>query len=222
MSIDQPYRSNTNTSSPTGSNHSPKGSNQQTSSGSLTQDVRNTIGDAVSRVSDAAQQAGSGAKDAAYALASDANKKATGLLNQQFATGADFAGNIAEAVNAAADSLEQKSPQLAKFVRGAAETVEEFSKDIRGQTVQELVKTASDFTRKQPALVFGLASLAGFAVFRVLKSNTPAQSPYGEATSPRGQNYGSRNQDYGSRNQDFGSSRSASGASYRPGHYHGS
>jgi hypothetical protein len=221
MSIDQPYRSNTNTSSPTGSNHSPKGSNQQTSSGSLTQDVRNTIGDAVSRVSDAAQQAGSGAKDAAYALASDANKKATGLLNQQFATGADFAGNIAEAVNAAADSLEQKSPQLAKFVRGAAETVEEFSKDIRGQTVQELVKTASDFTRKQPALVFGLASLAGFAVFRVLKSNTPARSSYDEATS-RGQNYGSRNQDYGSRNQDLGSSRSASGASYRPGQYHGS
>jgi ElaB/YqjD/DUF883 family membrane-anchored ribosome-binding protein len=220
MSTEQPYRSNTNASSPTGSNHAPKGSNQQTSSGGLAQEVRSTIGDAVSRVSDAAQQAGSGAKDAAYALASDANKKATGLLNQQFATGAEFAGNIAGAVNAAADSLEQKSPQLAKFVRAAADTVEEFSKDIRGQTVQELVKTASDYTRKQPALVFGLASLAGFALFRVLKSNTPAHGSHDEST--RGQNYGSPNQAYGSRNQDFGSSRSASGPNYRPGQYHGS
>ena len=109
-------------------------------------------------------------------LASDANKKATGLLNQQFSAGADFAGHIAGAVKSAADSLDEKAPQLAGFVRGAAETVEEFSRDIRGQTVQQLVKTASDYTRKQPALVFGLASLAGFALFRVLKSNTPTES----------------------------------------------
>lgn len=33
---------------------------------------------------------------------------------------------------------------------------------------------ASDFTRKQPALVFGLASLAGFLAFRVLKSSPPS------------------------------------------------
>jgi hypothetical protein len=47
-------------------------------------------------------------------------------------------------------------------VRGAADRVEEFSRAIRGQSVDELMRTASDFTRRQPALVFGLASLAGF------------------------------------------------------------
>jgi len=41
--------------------------------------------------------------------------------------------------------------------------------------VQQLVRTASDYTRKQPALVFGLAALAGFALLRVLKSNTPTE-----------------------------------------------
>ena len=37
----------------------------------------------------------------------------------------------------------------------------------------DLIKKASDFTRKQPALMFGLASLAGFLAFRVLKSSPP-------------------------------------------------
>jgi hypothetical protein len=159
-------------------------SNSQTTPAADAKDVRAKLGDAVSRIADAAQQASGDAKDAAMALASDANKKATGLLNQQFSAGADFAGHIAASVNAAADSLDEKAPQLASFVRGAAETVEEFSKDIRGQTVQQLVKTASDYTRKQPALVFGLASLAGFALFRVLKSNTPTET----VPVPRGGN----------------------------------
>jgi hypothetical protein len=38
------------------------------------------------------------------------------------------------------------------------------------------MRTASDFTRRQPALVFGLASLAGFMLLRVLKSNPPGNS----------------------------------------------
>jgi hypothetical protein len=38
------------------------------------------------------------------------------------------------------------------------------------------MRTASDFTRRQPALVFGLASLAGFVLLRVLKSSSPDNS----------------------------------------------
>jgi hypothetical protein len=172
MNSEQTYRPSAD-----GASAANQQSNRQSASGEGKsgegKDVRATIGDAVSKLSEAAQQAGGGAKDAALSLAADANKKAAGLLNQQFSTGADFAGNIAAAVKSAAESLDRNSPQLAGFVRSAAQSVEEFSADIRGQTVQQLVKTASDYTRKQPALVFGLASLAGFALFRVLKSNTP-------------------------------------------------
>ena len=57
-------------------------------------------------------------------------------------------------------------------MRDAAEKLEGFSSDLREQTVDDLVRTASEFTRRRPALVFGLASLAGFALFRVLKSNS--------------------------------------------------
>jgi len=63
-------------------------------------------------------------------------------------------------------------------MRGAAKKVEEFSRDLQGQTVDDLVRTASDFTRRQPAVVFGLASLAGFLLFRVLKSSPPSSSEH--------------------------------------------
>jgi hypothetical protein len=100
-------------------------------------------------------------------------------LNQQVASGADLIGHVADSVRSAADNLDRSAPQLAGVVRGAAERVEEFSRDVRGQSVEELVRTASDFTRRQPALVFGLASLAGFVLLRVLNSNSPSNTQGG-------------------------------------------
>ena len=146
--------------------------NQSTASG-VAQDMRAKAGEAISKVTDAAQQAGSQAKDAAASLASDASQKAKGFLNMQVSGGSDLAGHLARSVRCAAADLDPNAPQLASLARGAAERVEQFSRDIRGQTVEDLVRTASEFTRRQPALVFGLASLAGFLAFRVLKSSPP-------------------------------------------------
>ena len=140
------------------------------------QGVRAKAGEAVSKLADVAQQAGSQAKQAASSLASDANQRAKGFLNQQVASGADLVGHVADSVRSAADNLDHSAPQIANLVRGAAERVEEFSDDMRGKSVDELMRTASDFTRRQPALVFGLASLAGFVLLRVLKSSPPGNS----------------------------------------------
>ena len=150
--------------------------NNQASRLHESQDVRAKASEAVSKLADVAQQAGSQAKQTASSLASDANQKAKGFLNQQVASGAELAGHFANSARCAADNLDQNAPQLAELVRGAAKRVEEFSRDLRGQTVEDLVRTASDFTRRQPAVVFGFASLAGFLLFRVLKSNPPSSS----------------------------------------------
>jgi ElaB/YqjD/DUF883 family membrane-anchored ribosome-binding protein len=150
--------------------------NNQASRLHESQDVRAKASEAVSKLADVAQQAGSQAKQTASSLASDANQKAKGFLNQQVASGAELAGHVANSARCAADNLDQNAPQLAELVRGAAKRVEEFSRDLRGQTVEHLVRTASDFTRRQPAVVFGFASLAGFLLFRVLKSNPPSSS----------------------------------------------
>jgi hypothetical protein len=140
------------------------------------QDLRAKAGEAASKVTDAARQATDQAKQAAASLASDATKQAKGFLNMQVTAGADMVDHVAESARAAAESLDQNAPQLAGLMRNAADRVEEFSEGLRDQTVDELLRTASDFTRKQPALVFGLASLAGFLAFRVLKSSTPRPS----------------------------------------------
>ena len=155
----------------------------------VAQDMRAKAGEAISKVTDAAQQAGTQAKQTASSLASDANQKAKGFLNQQVTSGADLAGHVADSAQCAADNLSQNAPQLADLVRGAAEKMAEFSRDLRGQTVKDLVQTASDFTRRQPAVVFGLASLAGFLLFRVLKADSEDGYRAGEHRN-RGQDFG--------------------------------
>jgi hypothetical protein len=188
---------------------SPRSGNQSAGSSAELKDVRAKAGDAVSKLTDAAQQAGSQAKQAASSLASEASQKAKGLLNQQVAAGADLVGHVAESAKSAADNLSQSAPQLAELVRGAAEKVEEFSLDLRGRSVDELVRTASDFTRRQPALVFGLASLAGFFLFRVFKANpTNGSHSFQQQASRR---YDSR-PGFGPQEQRFGE---------RAGQFHG-
>jgi hypothetical protein len=46
--------------------------------------------------------------------------------------------------------------------------------DLHDQSVDELVRSASDFTRRQPALVFGLAAVAGFVALRTVYSASSA------------------------------------------------
>jgi ElaB/YqjD/DUF883 family membrane-anchored ribosome-binding protein len=180
MTTDQSSRSSTTTTTRSPSDSpttAPPGSRAGSQGSSGSQDMRAKAGEAVSKLTDAAQQAGSQAKQAASSLASEANQKAKGLLNQQVAAGADLVGHVADSAKSAADSLDRTAPQLAGLVRGAADRIEDFSRDIRGQSVEELIKAASDFTRRQPALVFGLASVAGFLLVRVLKSSPPNYSP---------------------------------------------
>jgi hypothetical protein len=150
------------------------------------QDMRAKAGEAAaSKMSDAARQASDQAKQVASSLASDATKQAKGLLNMQVTAGADMVAHVADSARAAAEALDQNAPQLAGLVRNAAQRVEEFSQDLRDQTVEDLIRMASDFTRKRPALVFGLASLAGFLAFRVLKSSPPKSAMEHEPVNNR-------------------------------------
>ena len=95
------------------------------------------------------------------------------LLDRQVGSGADMMGHVAGAVKRAAQELDRDAPQLAGMVRTAAEQMNGYADGLRDQSVEQLMRGASDFTRRQPAVVFGLAALAGFVVLRTLKS-TPS------------------------------------------------
>jgi hypothetical protein len=147
----------------------------------LLKSAGNVASDAAARLSDAAQAAGRGAKDAASGLAVEANQNVKSLLNNQLVAGADLAGHLAQAARAAADNLVPNAPQLAGIVRTTANSIDDFSGTMRDHSADELFQAASQFTRRQPAAVFGAAALAGFFLFRILK----AGSKHGQAGEVR-------------------------------------
>jgi len=164
-----------------------------------------TASDAVSMLSNAAQQATAKVKQSASDATSSVTHHVKDLLNGQVESGADMVGHFASSAKRAAEDLERNAPQLAGVVRGVADRIEGFADDMRGQSVDELMRTASDFTRRQPALVFGLAALGGFFVFRTLKAGSDAASSYQES----------------SRSQEGSGYRSAGGRQQGTSQYHG-
>jgi hypothetical protein len=53
--------------------------------------------------------------------------------------------------------------------------MEEFSRTVREKPIDELIETASNYTRRQPAVLFGAAAVAGIALFRLFKSSSTAE-----------------------------------------------
>jgi hypothetical protein len=134
--------------------------------------------------------ASSTAKRVASEAASTIGGQVKDLLDTQLANGADIIGQLGSSAQRAAEDLEQDAPQLAGLVRGVAHRIEGYADDLREQSVDELVRSASNFTRRQPALVFGLAALAGFFAFRTIKSTPLPTQPVGRSSVPSGEYYG--------------------------------
>jgi ABC-type transporter Mla subunit MlaD len=141
------------------------------------------------------------AAEKAKQLASDATETVTlqakRLLDGQLGAGADLIAAIAGATRSASSDLEEKTPQIAKLVHSVADRVDAYSDQMRDQSVEDLTRAASQFTRRQPALVFGLAALAGFFAWRVVKAApggssmtaSPSIQPYSD---DRTKNHGAR------------------------------
>jgi hypothetical protein len=112
------------------------------------------------------------AQDQASGTVSTITSQVQGALDQQIIRGAIMMTNVAQSARRAADELETDSPQVAGLVRGVADQVEQYSRSLENQSVTDLYQAASDFTRRQPAVVFGIAALAGFFALRTLKSSS--------------------------------------------------
>ncbi|PHK93121.1 hypothetical protein CR162_20220 [Pseudoroseomonas rhizosphaerae] len=132
------------------------------------------------------------AREAAASLAEEARQKkesiteavterAQAVAEQGKAAGAEQAEGLAHAVRRVADDLEDSSPQIARHVRAAAESVEGISAALRERSVGELMGEINGFARRQPVAFFGAAVLAGFAVTRFARSGMPGGHPAGAA-----------------------------------------
>jgi gas vesicle protein len=140
-----------------------QGSDTQSGSGGQS----GVIGDAVNRMSQAAGDVLDQAKSKGGSLASVASDTAKDLLGQRIAVGGEWIGHIAETTKSAADTLQDKSPELAGLVRQAGENIENLSNQLQHSSVDELAQTASEFARRRPEVVFGVSAVLAFVAFRV-------------------------------------------------------
>ena len=140
-------------------------------------DIKETAGEALAKASDMARDTGAKAKDAASDAASAVSEQVKEVLDRQIGDSWNVVSKFAGSAKRTADELQQSSPLVAGLVRDFASKVEDYSGEMQDQTVEQLMRTAADFTRRQPAVIFGLTALAGFLVFRTLKSAQETSAP---------------------------------------------
>ncbi|TNC72448.1 hypothetical protein [Rubellimicrobium roseum] len=157
------------------------------------QQVKSKAMDAVSRGTEAARsQAMSQAETAKDALAD---------------TGERLAQSLRSAVDGGDDSIQ------ARLMAAAADSVSEWSDQLRGRNFQDLLRQTESFARRNPGAFVAAAALAGFALARFARaSSSSGSSSYGSSQDSYGGAYGMESgatggQSYGS----YGSSGSMGG-----------
>ena len=139
------------------------------------QAVRASTSSTMSRASNLAYQATDTVLQSASDSASSISHQVTDMLDRQVGNGADMIGQVAISTRLAADDMSERMPQVAGMVRSFAGRIDDYAEGMRDKTVDQMVASAADFTRRQPVAVFGLAALAGFLVLRAF-NNAPMPS----------------------------------------------
>jgi hypothetical protein len=127
-------------------------------------------------------------KDQAGDFASGVGQELGKTAETQKAKGVEAIQGFARAITSAADELEGQSPGVARSIRSAAQKVENFSSNLGGRSVDELLKASGDLAKSQPLLFVGMSVAAGFALARFLKSS--ADTPSSVSRSPASKDAG--------------------------------
>lgn len=147
--------------------------------GSQAAEAKDQVSQQATSVLDEAKAQGADIADAARGRAED-------LAEQGKAIGAERAQGLAQAVRHVADDLEGSSPEIARHVRAAAESVEGVSAALRERSVGDLINEVGNFARRQPGAFFGAALVAGFAISRFAKSSAEGSAGTGQDTATGG------------------------------------
>lgn len=114
------------------------------------------------------------ARDAAGKLAGEAAHGFADAVETHKTASAEAIASVARSARDAAAGFEKQSPQVARLVRSAADSVERVSVDLRDQSLNDMVKSVADFAQRQPKLFFGFGIAAGFLLSRLLRSSPQA------------------------------------------------
>lgn len=109
-------------------------------------------------------------------VADEAKARAEEITNEQMKIGAEHVKQIANAVRAAAEELNDSSPLLAHYARSMSSAFCGISEKMRSESPRQVLKNASDYASREPVAFFGAAVVAGFALSRFLKSSSESSS----------------------------------------------
>lgn len=118
-----------------------------------------------------ARTAGRAVQEQAAAFAADVGHELSRSVEEQKGRGAEALRAFAGAVMTASQELDSQSPQVARYVRDAAERVHSLAGNIEGRNINDLMRNATEFARSRPTMFFAGAMAAGFALSRFLKSS---------------------------------------------------
>jgi hypothetical protein len=110
--------------------------------------------------------------DAAKDVASQASDKLKDAVNDRKTSGAEYVGSLADTMRRAAREFDTDLPIAGTYIRKAASQIEGVSDHIRNGNLNDVVRNAQSFARRQPTAFLGLAVLAGFGAVRFLKSSS--------------------------------------------------
>jgi hypothetical protein len=85
--------------------------------------------------------------------------------------GAEGISGLARAVHNIAGEVEKEVPQVAPYMRQAADGIERASSALRERSIGDLFGMAEDFARREPVAFLGASVLVGFMLTRFLKSS---------------------------------------------------
>ncbi|MDB5414180.1 MAG: hypothetical protein JWR10_2515 [Rubritepida sp.] len=144
--------------------------NVRRQTGAMAGQVQAQASDALNTAKESAAKVAEEAKAQGAELLGHAQERAEDLVEDGKAAGAEQASGFAKAIHHAADELEGTSPDIARHVRAAAESLNGISHALRERSAGQLLEDVTDFGRRQPGLFFGAAAIAGFALVRFAKS----------------------------------------------------
>jgi hypothetical protein len=134
--------------------------------------------------------------DAAKDVASQATDKLKDAVNDRKSSGAEYVGSLADTMRRAAGEFDRDLPIAGIYIRKAASQIEGVSDHIRNGNLNDVVRNAQSFARRQPTAFLGLAVLAGFGAVRFLKSSSKDEDSSSGAMRTGGRSSSADNRGY--------------------------
>jgi gas vesicle protein len=134
-------------------------------------EVNQRSGDTLRGSSDVVRDKFKEATRAAKDVASGAVDQIEGQAREQQRTSADFIERLASNIREAARAFESDVPFAARGINSAAEYVDDAAEKLHNGSLRDLVDSATNFAKRQPAAFLGISVLAGFAAVRFLRAS---------------------------------------------------